>query len=343
MRFPSPLRPGDTIAVTAPSSGLRPSYLPRYEVACEALRARGYQVRTGECLVAEDGGVPAPAPRRAAELTALLLDPEVAAVVPPWGGELAIDVLEHLDWAALADADPTWLVGYSDVTTVMLPLATRLGWASLHGANLLETPYAAPEGLWHWVDVLEATGPVTQRSPGRHHVGAWDDWEGDPTIASRELAGEGRWEVVGGGGLDVTGRLIGGCVETIAPLVGTPYGDVPALGESLAEDGLLVYVEVCEHGAFDVARELTGMRLAGWFDEATAVLVGRSAAPDSPGLTQREAVLGALGPLEIPVVLGVDIGHVAPNLPVVNGALARVVVDDRRAEITQEWAAPGVE
>ena len=57
--------------------------------------------------------------------------------------------------------------------------------------------------------------------------------------------GVGSWEVQGGGPLDVTGRLIGGCTETIAHLAGTPYGDVRGWAEAL--DGpTIVYVEACE-------------------------------------------------------------------------------------------------
>lgn len=338
MRFPAPLRPGDTIGVTASSSGIRPGHRPRLEVACEVLRARGYEVRLGDHLVAAEAGVTGTGQQRAAELTAMLVDPAVRAVVPPWGGELAVQVLEHLDWDAIAAAEPTWLVGYSDLTTLMLPLATRLGWASLHGANLMDTPYAQPPGLRHWLDVAEATGPVTQRSPGRFVSGGWDDWEAEPGVTERVLDAEGRWEVVGGGGLDVTGRLLGGCIEVLAPLVGTPYGDVPALGRSLADDGLLVYLEAAESRAFDIGRALHGMRLAGWFDEAIAVLVGRTSAPDAEGWTQREAVLDALGPLDVPVVLDADFGHVWPYAPMVNGALAHVTVDHHGAEITQTWA-----
>ena len=35
-------------------------------------------------------------------------------------------------------------------------------------------------------------------------------------------------------------------------------------------------------------------------------------------------------------VLDVECGHVAPRMPLVNGALARLVVDGDRQEITQE-------
>ena len=63
----------------------------------------------------DDLVVSAPKEQRAAELVSMLTDPAVAAVVPPWGGELAIDLLDQLDWDALAEAEPTWLVGWSDM------------------------------------------------------------------------------------------------------------------------------------------------------------------------------------------------------------------------------------
>ena len=49
-RLPSPLRPGDTIAVTAPSSGVPPQLWPRLDVAIAGLRRRGFEVLEGVCL-----------------------------------------------------------------------------------------------------------------------------------------------------------------------------------------------------------------------------------------------------------------------------------------------------
>lgn len=53
-------------------------------------------------------------------------------------------------------------------------------------------------------------------------------------------------------------------------------------------------------------------------------------------MTQREAVLDALAPLGLPIVFDVEIGHVPPHLPLVNGALATVTVDGNRREIVQD-------
>jgi muramoyltetrapeptide carboxypeptidase len=63
--------------------------------------------------------------------------------------------------------------------------------------------------------------------------------------------------------------------------------------------------------------------------------VGRTSAPDSPTLTQHGAVLDALGPLGVPIVAGIECGHVAPYLPLVNGARGRVVHTVARSEIVQ--------
>lgn len=148
--------------------------------------------------------------------------------------------------------------------------------------------------------------------------------------------GRGSWRLWGADSLAVTGRLIGGCIETIANLAGTPYGDVRAFGEQHAADGLIVYLEASEDEAATICRNLHGLRLAGWFEHAKAILIGRTSAADNPHLTQEEAVLDALGRLDLPIVFDVEIGHVPPHLPLVNGATASVTVDEETREITQE-------
>lgn len=76
----------------------------------------------------------------------MLCDPNIRCVIPPWGGETAIDLVDLLDWDALAAAEPTWLVGFSDLATILLPITTRLGWATIHGDNLADTPYGTGYG-----------------------------------------------------------------------------------------------------------------------------------------------------------------------------------------------------
>ena len=119
-----------------------------------------------------------------------------------------------------------------------------------------------------------------------------------------------RWRTLGDGDVGtLRGRLLGGCLETISMLPGTPYGNLDAFAPG---DDLLVYVEVAEVGAYTAARMLHHLRLAGWFDRATGILVGRTSAPDSSDYTQADAVRDALGGLDVPVLYDVDLGHVPP-------------------------------
>ncbi|MGW6099805.1 LD-carboxypeptidase, partial [Streptomyces sp. NPDC055157] len=118
VRYPSPLRPGDRVGITSPSSGVTKELRARLDVAIGDVEARGYEVVVGHCMDGV-GHVSAPAADRASELMSMLTDPGIRAVAPPWGGETAIDLLPLLDWDRLRDAEPTWLVGFSDMSTML--------------------------------------------------------------------------------------------------------------------------------------------------------------------------------------------------------------------------------
>ncbi|MFE7482583.1 S66 peptidase family protein [Streptomyces sp. NPDC057552] len=344
VRYPRPLRPGDRIGVTSPSSGVPKELQGRLEVAIREVESRGYEVVVGRCMSGDDGHVSAPAADRAAELMAMLTDPRIRAVVPPWGGETAIGLLPLLDWDRLRAAEPTWLVGFSDLSTVMTPLTLLTGTATVHGNNLMDTPYRVPEGLLSWLDIVSAPAGhrFTQTPPGRYRATGFDDYRTHPDVREFTLDTPGRWTRLDGGGdrdgggdVEAEGRLIGGCIEMLCNLAGTPFLDASAFARAESPHGLLVYVEAGGDDAFAICRNLHGMRLAGFFDTANAILVGRTSAPGTDSLTQHGAVLDALGSLGVPILADVECGHVPPYLPIVNGAYGRVVHTSDRSELTQ--------
>lgn len=343
LRYPRFLQPGDRIGITSPSSGVPENLRGRLDVALTWLRDRGHEVEVGRCMDGS-GHVSATAQERADELMRMLLDPAIRAVVPPWGGETGIDLLPLLDFEALRDAEPTWIVGYSDISTLLTPLTLVSGWATVHGDNLMDTPYEPVGTLLHWFDLVSGVdqegGPADvfrQGPPGVHRANDFDRWEDDPTPTVHTWNGVGGWRRIDGGTgrVDVEGRLIGGCIETVRHLAGTRYADTSRLRGPDGDAPLVVYIEAFEDDAFSICRSLHGMRLGGFFDGAAAVLVGRATVPDSPTLTQDEAVLDALGGLGVPIIADVDCGHVPPHMILVNGALARVVHDDTTSFVEQ--------
>lgn len=123
------------------------------------------------------------------------------------------------------------------------------------------------------------------------------------------------------------GRLIGGCLDTLMHLAASPHGDVPAFVCAAGPDGALLYLENCELSPTECVRALHQLRWAGWLEGLAGVLVGRSAAPDSTRddeLRYAQALHNTLGDLPCPVLVDVDIGHRPPQMLLINGARATV-------------------
>ncbi len=177
-QYPRPLKADSRIAVTAPSSGVRPPLHPRLDLNLAHLRAQGFIVEEGHCLRGEHLSASASADARASELMHFLLRDDIDAVFPPWGGELAIELLDRLDWTALQHTRPKWLIGYSDTSTLMLPLMLRLAWASAHGPCLMDLAPGQNDGLTLGALGVLATPPgsvVTQPQSPRWQS-TWTDF-----------------------------------------------------------------------------------------------------------------------------------------------------------------------
>jgi muramoyltetrapeptide carboxypeptidase LdcA involved in peptidoglycan recycling len=339
--FPPPLQRGDTIGVTAPSAGVGPELEARLQFCLQTVHDLGYGVRAGQCL-RSDGMVSAPPAQRAEELSAMLLDDSIHAVIPPWGGELLIDLLPRLDFKRLAQARPKWVLGYSDLTTFMLPYTLCTHIATAHGGNLMEAPMRQEgQPLAYWNDVLTLPqGSAFTQGAASHYQVERDDWREHPLVTSFNCTEPVRWKCLHHEDeamheATVRGRLIGGCLDVVSTLPGTPYGDVNAFAAACAPEGLLVYLENCDGNTAQYARMLYGVKLSGWFKHANAVLLGRSAGPQLREFTVRDAVMSALGDLRVPVIYDMDIGHVPPQMLLVNGASATLHFGPQGHTLTQ--------
>jgi muramoyltetrapeptide carboxypeptidase len=344
IRYPAPLRAGDRIGVTSPSSGVPDDLWPRFTYAVDFLRHKGFDVVVGELNHTSQHSpshVSGPSEARAAELTAMLLDPSIRAVVPPWGGETCIDLLELLDLDAVAAAEPTWCVGFSDTSTWLTPLTVTTGIATIHGQNLMDTPYRLPDGTPHWLDVAGAPpgGQVVHRSAGVHRTTGHDDYAAHPDVTDHSLDGRGGWVRLDAGSQDdavtFAGRLVAGCVEAVSFIAGGRFADIEDFADAHAPDGIVHVLDVAEWAATDICRALHAMRLRGWFDRSTGILVSRTSAPGRPDFSQHDAVRDALGGLGVPIVADVECGHVPPAFALVQGAETTVSWDGAQGAITQ--------
>lgn len=102
---------------------------------------------------------------------------------------------------------------------------------------------------------------------------------------------------------------------------------------------MLLILENAEMRPCELVRALFGLRLNGWFEGISGVLIGRNGAPDTTrpaSLSYNDALRSALAGVSCPVLYDLDIGHVPPQFSLVHGALAQVEFRDGSATIVQQ-------
>ena len=119
--------------------------------------------------------------------------------------------------------------------------------------------------------------------------------------------------------------MIGGCIDTIGNLLGTPYEDVAGFIDRYGDDGILWYLENCEMPSTDIYRRLFQMREAGWFDKISGLIVGRTGAKQEGDFVDRDAYLRIFSEMDIPVVAFIA-GRTAPILDAAKRIVGVVLV-----------------
>ncbi|HLK45713.1 MAG TPA: LD-carboxypeptidase, partial [Acidimicrobiales bacterium] len=236
-----PLRTGGTIGVAAPAS----PYDMRSELerGVEWWESRGYRVRLAPGVHARDDYVAGDPRRRADDLHALFADPEVDVVQSLQGGFGSSEIVPFLDFELLRE-HPKPFVGYSDITSLHVPIRQRSGFATFYGYGLVGM--GAPETTAFSRDRLLQVlrGDVVGNVPR------------DPDDPYVRAIAPGR----------ATGPLVGGCLWLLLQTLGTPW--------ELETDGAILFFEDTDAPPYYVDGQLTQLRHAGKLDGLLGVVVG---------------------------------------------------------------------
>jgi muramoyltetrapeptide carboxypeptidase len=292
LRKPRRLGPGATVGIAAPGG---PVDRERLEAGEALLREAGLRVLRGDGLLARQGYLAGADARRAGELMGLVCDPRVDAIFCARGGYGCDRILPRLDARAVRGAAKP-LVGYSDVTALLLWQQRQAGLGGFHGPMLDRGRDVDPEA---WSSLLAQL---------------------------RGEAGEVVMRGVGRGGGMAEGLLAGGSLSLVAASIGTPW-QVPGRGT-------LLLLEDCGERPYRVDRMLQQLRGAGVLERLAGIGVGDfSTCVDEryPQPGALEVIEEVVRPLGIPLVTDLPFGHLRANFPWPTAA--RATLDGDRGEL----------
>ncbi|WP_223632550.1 S66 peptidase family protein [Planococcus sp. 4-30] len=325
-----------TIGITAPSSGVGKEQHALLKQAIARQQQNGFRIETGETAWTQELAKSASAKKRAEEFMDMVNDPEIDFIFPPWGGELLIEILEYLDFSKI---QPKWLLGYSDLSLLLLAITLNTGLATAHGTNIVDLRgEKSDETTGQWLSVLKTgAGETVIQKSSSHFQKQWNHSEPSPVVF--HLTEPTSWKTVSGADETISGRLLGGCIDVIRHLIGTPYGEFQAFRDKhIPGEKVVWYLENCEMSVTDLKRSLTGMKYAGWFEDCAGIAFGRSAANEPvEGYTVEKMYQDLSDDLNLPIVFDIDLGHVPPQIIFVNGAYAEIHVSNGKGTVTQEF------
>ncbi|MGF1512865.1 MAG: LD-carboxypeptidase [Elainellaceae cyanobacterium] len=306
-----PLRPGDRLTVIAPSGVLQERQA--FEAGVALWRAQGYEIGLTPGYDQGWGYLAGSDRHRRDQLRRAMTDPSCCGILCARGGYGGTRLLETWRWPQIPSQAPSqappqasseayphrpWLIGFSDVTSLLWSAACQEAVYGVHGpllTTLAQEPEWSAQRLFDWV----AGRPIPP------------------------LTGQG-W-----GGGTARGRLMPANLTVATHLLNTPHQ--PDL------TGVILALEDVSEAPYRLDRMLTYWRMTGALRTLSGVALGRFSRCDPsgnrPSFTVGEVLRDRLGDLGIPVVSGLPFGHDGPNAALPIGSTAQLDGDRGTLEV----------
>lgn len=289
---PARLKPGDTVGLVCPAA---PAYSrEQVQVTIESLAAMGLKAQLSPHFYDRYGYLAGRDADRAADLNAMFADPGVQMVMAMHGGWGCARLLSLLNYD-LIRRNPKLLIGYSDITALLLAIHARTGLVTMHG----------PEGAATWNRyTVERFQRVLMEGEAVTYQNPID--KGDTLTQTDDRI----WTIRSG---TAQGPLVGGNLTVLCHLLGSAY--LPDWR------GKILFIEDVSEDVYSVDRMLTHLKLAGILGQIVGFVFGKCTRcdPGSGGygsLTLEDVLTEHIAPLNIPAYAGAMIGHIADKFTV---------------------------
>ncbi len=324
MIYPESLKVKDKIGVSAPSAGL--AYKPEViKQAMDSLKECGYSLKLTK-NVYSTLLISSSVKQRVQQLNELVLDPKVKTIMIACGGDFLMEMLPKVDWEAIQE-HPKWIMGMSDPSTLLFILPTKYDIATLYGANFssfarlkLGRPQKDALRLLSGQMITQKSYRYYQPDINADHY----DQKFDTPVS---------WETPNGA-VETKGRMIGGCIDALRDIVGTPLDGVPEFIERYKEDGIIWFFDDYALSSEDFYHTLFQMKLCGWFKYTAGVILGRVLFPKTSTPVNYKAALRKIFGNRMPLIMEADIGHTDPAMSMIVGGYAIIKAGNGTGSIT---------
>jgi muramoyltetrapeptide carboxypeptidase len=299
---PKRLAAGDTVVLVAPANATFNTM--DLTIARESLEALGFKVRVGAHLLDRHGYLAGDDKSRADDINKAFADKSVAAVHAIRGGWGSARLLPYLDFDTIR-RNPKVLIGYSDVTALLLSAYGKSGLVTFHG----------PIGMGRWDSYsLDYYKRVLFNGEQVTYSNKHDLSERNALIQV-----DYRTQTITPG--TARGRLVGGNLTVMTAILGSPY--LPDW------DNTILFTEDTHEDYYRIDRMLTQLKLAGVLGKIKGFVFG-GCAECGPGdgnfgaLTLEEIFADHIKPLGVPAWSGAMIGHGQPQWTLPLGVEAEI-------------------
>jgi len=339
MRYPEKLNLGDCIGVTAPSGGFRDEVDKlRFENAIRNLEKMGYRVKATSNCKPDLKGRSSSAKQRVEEFINLYKDPEVKAIIFLGGGDFACEMLEELDFEELKKLPPKWIQGYSDCTNLTLTFNTLIDTASIYGPTFKDYGMKnVHKSLLNSLRLMQMEEFVQESYEKHEKLEERGKYEGDTNpYYEYNLIEEVEWiNLTGEDEIKLKGRAVGGCVDLLREvIIGSKFDKLKDFCDKYKNDGVIWILEEYEGNTPESYRTLWRMKNMGLFKNCKGIIFGRPLmVREDYEISYKESIIDSLGDLNIPIIMDCDIGHLAPQIPIVMGGIVEIYSKDGKGTI----------
>ncbi|MDX8337332.1 S66 family peptidase [Candidatus Cetobacterium colombiensis] len=321
------LKKGDKIGFFSPSSPVTAISPERFMRAKKYLEDKDFILVEGSRTGKQDFYRSGTIQERVEELNSLIRDPEIKCIISTIGGLNSNSLLPYIDYEAFKK-NPKIIIGYSDVTAILLGIYAKTGITTFYGPALVasfgELPPYVDETFSCFDDIFikNLKLPYTYKNPEfwTDEMIKWEEQDCSKTPVKNELITleEGK----------ATGRVIGGNLMTIGGFWGSPY--MPDIRE-----GDILFIEDSLKTAGIVERNYAFLKVNGVFSKVAGVIIGKHEKFDDLGTGRKhyEIFQEVIGKLNIPVLAEFDCCHTHPMLTLPIGATIELDATNKKVTL----------